>query len=415
MRILLAPGGSRGDVQPQLALGVRLAARGHRVSVAAAPNFRVWVEGHGLAFHTFGPDVEALSREMGEALRNPLTFAHVGLTVLRQQFTDLEAAAARGVDVIAGAGAQGAGGSVAAALGVPYFYTAYCPQVLPSYAHAPMTIPFLQDLPRAANVLPWKATTGLANVFGLGPLNRERKRLGVPPARDMYRAILDGAGVFVACDEMLAPVPDDSGFSLVRTGPWFLDDNASLPDDVERFLSKPGAPVVYAGFGSMVTSDADALTALVVDAAERAGVRVLLSAGWARIGGGALPTHAHAAGALPHAALLPRVAAAVHHGGAGTTHAALRAGIPQVLVPHLLDQFYWARRVPALGVGVGSAPMSRLTASRLAAAIRAALAPDVVACARAHAPRVRAADGVEAAASHLERTVAEPPVAQRHA
>lgn len=369
----------------------------------AAPNFRGWVEENGLAFHAFGPDVEALSREVGEKLRDPIFFARLGLTLLTRMFEETKAVA-HGVDVMVGAGANGSSASVAESLGVPYFYAAYCPQLLPSTAHAPMTMPILQGLPRAANVLPWQLTFLLGNLFGLRPLNRERAKLGLAPVKDLYRAILAADSVLLAFDEVLAPAPADPGVAVTHGGPWFLEDGAPLPAEVDRFLSRPGPPVVYAGFGSMVTSDADRLTDLILEAAERASVRVLLSAGWSRIGAGDLPAHAYAVGALSHASLFPRVAAAIHHGGAGTTHSALRSGIPQVIVPHLLDQYYWARRVPELGVGTRAPVMSRLTAARLATAIRAALAPGVAACARLHGARVRAegTSGLDAAVARIE-------------
>lgn len=404
MRILLTPFGTRGDVQPVLALGVRLAARGHRVTFQAAPNFREWIERDGITFVPSGPDVETLSREMGEALRNPLTFAKVGLSLLAQQYKEVTAAA-RDAEVIVGAGVQVAGTSVAESLGVPYFYAAYCPQILPSRAHAPMTMPFCQDLPRAANALPWAISSVIGNTFGRGSINRERAKLGLAPIADLYRSILTGT-VFLAFDDILAPAPTDSGIATAHAGPWFLEDGAPLPDDVDRFLRQPGAPVVYVGFGSMVTRDSARLTELVVEAAARASVRVLVSAGWAGIGGGDLPPHALAVGALSHASLLPRVAAAIHHGGAGTTHSALRAGVPQVIVPHLLDQYYWARRVPALGIGVRTTDMSRLTARGLATAIRLALDPAIAASARRHGVRVRAASasGLDAAVARIEAT-----------
>lgn len=403
MHVLLSPGGSRGDVQPMLALGVRLKSKGHRVSMQAAPNFRAWIEAHGLEFHPFGPDVEALSRQVAEKLRDPVFFVKLGLDMLPQMFEETRVAA-RGVDVMIGAGANASSASVAEMAGVPYFYTVYCPQLIPSYSHAPMTMPFLQGLPRLANVLPWKMTFLIGNVFGLPALNRERAKLGLGPTRDVYRAILAGTSLLLEFDEVLAPVPADTGISVTHSGPWFLEETTPLPDDVDRFLRQPGAPVVYAGFGSMVTSDAERLTELIVEAAELACVRVLLSAGWARIGGGDLPAHAHAVGALSHPVLFPRVAAAIHHGGAGTTHSALRAGTPQVIVPHLLDQYYWSRRVEALGIGVRTAIMSRLTARQLATAIRAALDPSTAASARKHGARVRAAgtSGIDAAVARIE-------------
>lgn len=403
-------------MQPLAALGVRLLARGHRVAVCTGPNFRVWVEGLGLEFHRFGPDVEALSRELGERLRNPFVFAGKMRDLLEVQFDDVRAAAdAFQPDVIVGGGAQGAASSVAAARRVPYFFVAYCPQILPSREHPVMVVPF-HGLPRWSNALGWWTTFKAWNLLFLPAVNVQRRKLGLPALDDAYRGIFCEGRILIACDEVLAPFEDETGSFAIEPsrGPWFLDEGAgkALPEAVERFLAKPGPPVVYAGFGSMVTTDAAALTRTLLDAAERAGVRVLISAGWSRLGGGDLPAHALAAGALPHDALFPRVACVVHHGGAGTTHAALRAGIPQVIVPHLLDQYFWAHRVRAAGLGPAGIPWWRLDAASLAEAVRAALAPSAVARARTHGQRVRSRDALAAVLPRVEGAV---PAAQRTA
>jgi sterol 3beta-glucosyltransferase len=186
--------------------------------------------------------------------------------------------------------------------------------------------------------------------------------------------------------------------------PWIFRDTSGLDGRVESFV-RAGSPPIYVGFGSMVAKPSLNVGQCVVRAARLAGRRVIVAGGWASIDKG-LPESDDvlAIAEAPHDKLLPLVAAAVHHGGAGTTTAAFRAGIPQVIVPHILDQFYWGRRVELLGIGPRPLPVASLTDGALAR--RIALTLDRQAFSdRAKSLGLRAArrDGVTAAVEYLER------------
>src|SRR5207248_1968448 len=138
--------------------------------------------------------------------------------------------------------------------------------------------------------------------------------------------------------------PADLPDATPPTGSWQLDDTRPLDPGLEQFLGAGETPV-YIGFGSMVDPDPEGTNAIIAEAIERVGCRAIVSSGWAGLGQREPHPRIHVIGPTPHAALFPRVAAVVHHGGAGTTHAAALAGVPQVIVPHLLDQFGWAHRI----------------------------------------------------------------------
>jgi UDP:flavonoid glycosyltransferase YjiC (YdhE family) len=164
-----------------------------------------------------------------------------------------------------------------------------------------------------------------------------------------------------------------------------------------------GAPPVYIGFGSMANRSPQKVAHLVPEALELSGQRGILAAGWGGLAQANLPDHIFALDAIPHAWLFPRVAAVVHHGGAGTTAAGFRAGVPSILVPFTGDQPFWARRVTELGVGPQPIPRRKLTAERLASAIAAATTDqNMRARAAALGERIRAEDGVARAIEMIE-------------
>jgi vancomycin aglycone glucosyltransferase len=147
-------------------------------------------------------------------------------------------------------------------------------------------------------------------------------------------------------------------------------DTPPLPEKLDAFLAS-GPPPVYFGFGSMTDARPGETTGTLLEAARRAGFRALISQGWAGLADGPLPSEAMSVGPVSHARLFPRVAAVVHHGGAGTTTAAARAGVPQLVVPHLVDQYYWQERVLALGLGPRAPRRRKLQVESLAAALSA--------------------------------------------
>jgi UDP:flavonoid glycosyltransferase YjiC (YdhE family) len=203
--------------------------------------------------------------------------------------------------------------------------------------------------------------------------------------------------VLYAYSPTLLPPPADWPSRFHVTGAWFLDPPPGWqpPADLVSFL-EGGPPPVYVGFGSMTSADPDATLALVLDALSRAAQRGVLLHGWAGLGAGReLPDTVIALDDVPHSWLFPRMAALVHHGGAGTTAAGLRAGIPSVVTPLTADQPSWGRIVHRLGAGPRPIPFRHLTATRLSRAIESAVSePAIHERAAELGERIRAEDGV---------------------
>jgi vancomycin aglycone glucosyltransferase len=201
---------------------------------------------------------------------------------------------------------------------------------------------------------------------------------------------------WLAADPVLAPWPDPQDGSVVQTGAWLLPDERPLSPELEAFLDAGERPV-YFGFGSIRAPEG--LSRVMIGAARALGRRSVVSRGWADLSLVDEGPDCLAIGEVNQQALFRRVAAVVHHGGAGTTTAAARAGAPQVVIPQLYDQPYWALRVEQLGIGAAHTPGAPTTSS-LASALERALHPGVAARARSIALRVRG-DGSRSAAERL--------------
>jgi UDP:flavonoid glycosyltransferase YjiC (YdhE family) len=227
----------------------------------------------------------------------------------------------------------------------------------------------------------------------------------MPPITDIHDHVATASMAILATDAELAPPPAEWRSRVRVTGFWFLDSPEPLPADLEAFLDA-GDPPVYVGFGSMPNDDPALRTEIIAEACATVSCRAVVGAGWGGLGGGRKGSHVHAVGAVNHRLLFDRVAAVVHHGGAGTTAAAARAGVPQILVPHIFDQFYWAGRVEALGLG--PAPLrKRFATAELAAALRAVLGdPSMKDRSERMGHRLRKYSGADQAVALLERVVA---------
>jgi sterol 3beta-glucosyltransferase len=234
------------------------------------------------------------------------------------------------------------------------------------------------------------------------------KTLGLPRlsrfADPMRRA--DGSVVpaLYAYSEHVLPRPHDWPANAHVTGAWFLDeiDGWEPPAALHAFLDD-GPPPVYVGFGSMGAAHAETRATTVLQAVALTGERAVLAVGWGGLKADVLPPNVFMLDAAPHDWLFPRMRAVVHHGGAGSTMAGLRAGKPTIICPFFGDQPFWGEVVLRAGVGPAPVPQKSLTPERLANAIRAALTPTVEAQASALGDRIRAEDGTARAVALIER------------
>ncbi len=402
MRILLSTIGSRGDVQPILALGLELQALGHRARLCVAPNFKDWIEAYGLECIPIGPDLRKVAG--GNLRTNPALppseeqRQQLAIQTVRTQF-QVVAEAARGCDLAVGAGAlQIALRSIAEAQEIPYIFAAYCPAVLPSPSYPPPKTggSYPQALSQTENLQLWKQNDDEFNArFGTA-LNEERAKIGLGPVASV-RDYMFTDRPWLAADPAIAPVSPAPGIQVVQTGAWMLSDPAPLPEELQRFLAD-GTPPVYLGFGSMQAYEQTGRK--LIEAARALGLRSILSQGWGELAPNDTDTDCLTIGDVNHGRLFPRMAAIVHHGGSGTTHTAARAGRPQVLIPHNYDQFFWAHRVQQLGIGVSGPTRDELTVDALVQALRECMAPEVMTRAQALAARMEL-NGARIAAQRL--------------
>jgi vancomycin aglycone glucosyltransferase len=375
MRVVLAASGTRGDVQPMLALAVALKKRRHAATVVGPPNLANEAAQFGVDYRPFGRDTEKLLADNRRHLgANPLPMLRVlrGIVVedLSAQFDALKDAA-KGADLVLAGGMMFAAASVADAMKIPFRYVAYTPDAIPSAFHAPMSSP-QRTWPRWFNRAAWWAFGRVGDWLMKKTVNARRAELGLPPLKETLNHFFPRDRVLLAADPALVGWPPDLARATPPTGAWILPDKRELGAELEAFLGA-GEPPVYFGFGSMVDEDPERTTRTIAEAVRHVGCRAIISSGWAKLGGAYLGRDIHVIGAVPHATLFTHVGAVVHHGGAGTCHAAARAGVPQIVVPHLLDQFGWAHRIHERGLSPPPFPRSALRADRLAASLHACL------------------------------------------
>ncbi len=380
MRVLLATYGSRGDVEPMVALAVRLRALGAQAQVCAPPDddFAELLTRVGVPMVPFRRPWRSWERPSGpeERTRRVAEF-------IAAQY-DTVAAAAEQCDVLLATGmSHFVAQSVAEKRAIPHRCVIFAPHVLND-----------QD---AQN---WTL------LFG-PPIDSPRAAIRLPPVGDV-RGFLFTHRPWLAADPTLGPWQPTVDLDVVHTGAWILPDVRPLPAELTAFLDA-GTPPVYVGFGSM-RHVPEELARVAIEAIRAQGRRALVSRGWADLALIDDRDDCFSVGEVNHQALFGRVAAVVHHGGAGTTTTAARAGAPQVVVPQAADQPYWAGRVAELGIGTahdGPAP----TTESLSAALRTALTPETRARATAVAGTIRA-DGTTVAATLLLDAVSRerPPV-----
>jgi vancomycin aglycone glucosyltransferase len=397
MRVLMSSWGSRGDIEPLAALALRLLELGAEVRVCVPPDeeFTALFARVGVKPIAFGPS----TRSVAAGLKAPAPDAAFRLAaeLVAARFETL-LSAAEGCDAIVATGLMPAGArDVAEHLGIRYVLAALHIFGLPSRHFAPSPRPGKQSSPdETDNRLLWAQDAERVNALYAAPLNRGRATLGLPPVDNVRDHVLADE-VWLAADPVLAPWRELTDLDIVQTGAWILPDDRPLPNELEVFLSAADPPV-YVGFGSMAMRSSPDLARVAIRAAHAHGRRLAIGRGWAELRP-ADGTDCVVVGEVNHQALFRRVAAVVHHGGAGTTTTAAVAAAPQVIVPQVVDQPHWARRVAELGIGAaheGSVP----TTESLAEALGIALAAETRTRAAAVAPQIRT-DGAMVAARRL--------------
>ncbi|WP_372409133.1 glycosyltransferase [Streptomyces luteireticuli] len=413
MRVALMTAGSRGDAAPYTGLGHALTRAGHQVTLVTHARFAPLAGAAGLAFHPLSTDPrEAMESEKGRALQRCSTGAGqlARVVALARSCVDEMAEdllkAAQDADVLLVSSSLGLlGYTLAEGLGLPGMGV-YLQPLAPTGEFA-SCVTGTRSWGAAGNRLTGRAVNAAVDAIFAGAIRSLRVRLGLPPgstraarrARERRRW-----PVHHGFSPLVVPRPRDWRPELTVDGYWWQHDppgSGELPPRVRDFLAA-GPPPVFVGLGSATVPGAARLSATFVRALRAAGLRGIVQRGWSGLEahGDSLLT----VGELPHAALFPRVAAVVHHAGAGTTAAALRAGVPAVPLPLQFDAGFWSARLTALGVSPGPVPLRRLTADALIAAlVRVTTDPSYRERARVLGARIRAEDGTAPVVAAVNR------------
>lgn len=421
MHITILTVGSRGDFQPFLALAIALQQAGHRVRFATHANFKAEVRAYGLEFALITGNPQAvIQSDTGQAAlrsKNPIEFSRQFSAMLN---SILESAlidswkACQGTEALIAGAVAFWGFDIAEALRIPCYIAALQP-FTPTGAFAQVNTP--QQLGRLGRIynrftfavqyrLVWQFVCNAVNQFRTQTLKLPLVSRFDSPMSRMQR---HGVPFLHAFSPAVVPKPADWLDRVYVTGYWFLEQSKDFtpPADLLEFLSA-GSPPVYIGFGSMAGREPEETTEIALKALEKTGQRGILLTGWGGFSNADLPDTVLKLESIPHDWLFPQMACVVHHGGAGTTAATFRAGVPGIVIPYFADQPFWGYRAAQLGVSPSPIPRSELTADKLAAAILIALSDSMMRDrAMTLGKRIRSEDGIKTAVSLFEQLQAK--------
>jgi UDP:flavonoid glycosyltransferase YjiC (YdhE family) len=417
MQIAIIAGGSRGDVQPYVALGKGLKEAGHTIRVLAPQDYQDLITAYGLEFFDMGGGVKTMAQsqiqdivEQGNILKI-LAVTGKGAQQLALQSAINGLVACQGSDLIlAGFAGLSNGFALAEKMGIPFLQAHLMPFTPTSEFPSVLTPQLPQTrLTRWANGLShrfaqqmmWQMLRSADNKARTQVLKMTRAPFWGPFASQQR----DSQPIIYGYSPQVIPTPADWPDYIHVTGYWFLEPPAGWepPSDLVNFL-QAGPPPVYVGFGSMLSRKPEETADLVLKALARTGQRAVLSSGWGGLKKENLPQTVFMVGSIPHSWLFPKMAAVVHHGGAGTTGAGLRAGVPSIITPFFGDQPFWGQRAYALGVGPQPIPRRHLTVNNLSEAIQYAVTDRAMQKNAANlGERIRAENGIAQAVAIIEQ------------
>ena len=417
MRIAIIAFGSRGDVQPYIALGKGLHAAGHDVRFVTHEDFEALVRGQGLAYWPARGSVQAVleTEEMRKLVEKGNFIAITRATAKQAQLAALQwaedgLAACQGTElIIAGVGGLFVGLALAEKLSLPlipaYVFpftpTQAFPSILLPDGAARLKGPLAAMSHHLTQQMIWQGSR-VADTMA----REQVLHLPAAPFMGPFKSKhMQHSPTLYGFSPSVIPKPADWGENIHVTGYWFLDEDMSWtpPPELINFLDRGPAPI-YVGFGSMGSRKPEETADMVLQALTQTQQRAVLVSGWGGLRKAALPDTVYMADAIPHAWLFPRVAAVVHHGGAGTVAAGLRAGVPSIVIPFFGDQPFWGRHIAALGVGPDPIPRASLSAERLTHAIQQAVMDTAMRNKAAElGNKIRKQDGVGQAIQRIER------------
>ena len=408
MKITILTYGSRGDVQPFLPLSLGLMARGHAVKLAAPSRFKTLVEGYGIQFVPLAGEPEELSRQMNNAGFNPIAMIRdfiqhaieIGADVLRQVEE-----ASKDADLIIHTFAHAVGAhTLAREMHIPDIHIQIFPMFTPTGDYPNVTLPDfkLRMVNRFTHLISQKIAWWIS-VFGYEQVCRRgglaRRKLYFPFDKDPLRP---PTPILCAWSPSILPPSKEWPSQVHVTGYYFFDTDHAYqpPPELQNFLDAGESPVCVS-FGSMVNRDAERIDKVVRDALAQTNNRGIILSGWSNVKNNPFDNLLYL-DAVPHDWLLPRCKMIIHHGGAGTTSAGLRAGIPNVVVPFTADQPFWGRRVHAIGAGPKPILVKKLSVVNLMHAIAEAGDHVVRKSAQDIGQRIGSEDGVMQAVELIE-------------
>ncbi|MAT42896.1 MAG: hypothetical protein CL609_11180 [Anaerolineaceae bacterium] len=419
-KITIFAAGSRGDIQPCLALAIGLKQTGYQVTMAAPQDFEKFITQYGVGFYPLRGDVQKVmasdtGREfMEQGGSNPLKSIQAIRTLMApivKEMVEDAFEACRGADLLICLGVFSPFGfSIAEALQIPIINIEPTP-LLPSKSFAAPSWPIQKNLGGIHNHV-----SGLLMLEVIWQWYRPfvfdfRKHLGLPVSNAArFYKLLRSTPMLSAYSPSIIPFPADWSANIHITGYFFLDNQANwLPSPELCAFLEAGPKPVCIGFGSMAGREPEKFASLVLEALAKSGQRGLLLTGWGGLSARDVPEDVFVLESAPHAWLFPRMVAVVHHGGAGTTAEGLRAGVPNIIIPFAFDQFFWGARIHSLGIGPKPIPQKKLTADSLAEAIRITTTdPSKSEQAKLVGARIRAENGIFHAVELIKQMIDEP-------
>ncbi len=360
MKIIISAFGTRGDVQPAVVLAIEAQKRDHKVILVISKGMETLPIAYGIPYLIYkGDSAKEQFGKLGGSLKaggEILKRVKDHMIVQANELPEI----CKDADVLLGNCLDPFAASVAEYCNIPFIRIALTP--IFGGENRPTTIP-LQSLPLWGNKMLWKVSIFMWELMFKPQINKARKIIDLAPIKN-YNKYIQSTPTILCLDEDLAPSASQWPANVTHTGYPFLNSRKDLPEDLKIFLGEGELPI-YIGFGSMGNDDPLAITKIIVEAIGKAGVRVIINKGWANLGGLDFNKKILEIDNIPHSLLFEHVSGVVHHGGAGTTHTVAKAGCPQLIIPHITDQFYYGQSVFQNELGPKPIPFNKINVHRL--------------------------------------------------